>query len=251
MFWVGSLWHEEQTDSPDNIPTTINNPATPVSNGKYIAFGVCVIACLGIWPIFSSYLVRANAATVSADLRHMQASWADAKPFTDWEPSYFPPNVQVRRYFQHASQSVGLAINYYRNQRPGSMLISSSNRILPAKGSPWNNLSTSIHTESILGHDLTVREEIIRNGSSSMLIWHWYWIDGHSCVNDYVGKLLQAREQLFLRGDDGAALFIFSPYVDKPEEARQTLRSFLTGNLSPLNALLSDNMQQNGGRRDE
>ncbi|MFZ3223716.1 MAG: exosortase-associated EpsI family protein, partial [Rugosibacter sp.] len=49
-------------------------------------------------------------------------------------------------------------------------------------------------------------------GSSPMQfrVVHWYWIDGQYVSNDHLGKLWLAWAKLRGRGDDAAAIFVYS-----------------------------------------
>ena len=244
MFWIGGFWHEDERQIQVNTATLVAQRDSPVSVGKFIMYAVCTVACIGIWPICAHYMGQAEFNADHADLRQVRSSWQDGQPFTSWKPSIYPSDAELYRFFQQGSQTVGVSIHYYRNQHPGSTLISSANRMLPEKDRVWNALSSAVRTESILGRKLAVREEMIQSASVSLLIWRWYWIDGQFTENDYIGKLLQAKGKLMMRGDDGAALIVFAPYSDKPDEARQTLRSFLNENLVPLEATLANIRKQ-------
>ena len=178
---------------------------------------------------------------LQADLSNVHVSWQDAPAFTTWKPAVNPSNAELYRFFRSGTQTVGVSIHYYRNQHPGATLISSANRVLPEKDEVWTQLNASNRTESILGREISVREEMIQSASGSVLMWRWYWINGHLTANDYKGKLLQAQGKLLMQGDDGAALIVFAPYSDKPEIARQALHDFLSENLTPLETTLANN----------
>ncbi len=152
-------------------------------------------------------------------------------PSTPWEPSYFPADAVLHRNFRQ--DSVG---------RLTPQLLSSSGPInvtvfIRSMAAMGDLLMESIEhdrgaPETIQGcNGIVMKEEIINSRSGQLLIWHWYWIDGRFCENDYMGKLLQAMEKIQLRGDDGAAVFIYSSFVDSPDEARKTFGSFRGGNL--------------------
>jgi hypothetical protein len=55
-----------------------------------------------------------------------------------------------------------------------------------------------------------------------------------------VGKLLQARAKLLLRGDDGAAVMLSAPFDEHPDAARATLHSFLLDNYKNITKALDD-----------
>jgi exosortase A len=244
MFWIGGFWHENQQKIPANTTIPATQSEQPVSIGKFTVYAACVLACLGIWPICAHYMNQEKFTAVHADLNQVSTSWQDAQPFTDWKPSFYPADAELYRFFQRGPQTVGVSIHYYRDQHSGSTLISSANRMLPEKDPVWTKLNTSVHIESFRGRRLAIREEMIQSASISLLIWHWYWIDGQFTENDYVGKMLQAKEKLLMRGDDGASLVVFTPYLDNPDGAHQTLHAFLSENLSAVEATLANNRKQ-------
>ncbi|MGZ9709912.1 exosortase A [Glaciimonas sp. GNP009] len=246
MFQIGSFWHEgpqkvsAKTKSNNAIPAQSSSPG-PVHIGKLIVSTACILVCLGIWPLFAHIMGQTRNTPLQADLSNVHVSWQDAPAFTTWKPAVNPSNAELYRFFRSGTQTVGVSIHYYRNQHPGATLISSANRVLPEKDEVWTQLNASNRTESILGREISVREEMIQSASGSVLMWRWYWINGHLTANDYKGKLLQAQGKLLMQGDDGAALIVFAPYSDKPEIARQALHDFLSENLTPLETTLANN----------
>jgi exosortase A len=241
MFWIGNFWHEGKQTKPATVDTVAAIPAMqPVSTGRFIAAVTCIVACIAIWPIYAKTMQRANVNAAPVNLT-FRSDWAVTAPFTDWQPAFYRPDTQLDRFFQNKDRQAGLSIYFYRNQHPGSTLISSANRTLPEKHSQWVQLNAETRTEALDGGALAVREETIKSPSGALLIWHWYWIDGQFTANDYIGKMLQAKQALAMHGDDGAHLVAFAPYKDNPEEARQALRAFLSANLTPIEAALAGN----------
>lgn len=247
MFQIGSFWHEEPQEATVKKQETIAPPtqnSSSVSAGKLMVSTTCILVCLGIWPLCAHIMEQEDGSVTHADLSNVHATWQDAAAFTNWKPTVNPSSAELYRFFQSGAQTVGVSIHYYRNQHPGATLISSANRVLPEKDEVWTQLSASNRTESILGRDLSVREEMIQSAAGSLLMWRWYWINGHLTASDYKGKLLQAQGKLLMQGDDGAALIVFAPYSDKPDVARHALRAFLSENLMPLETTLANNKKQ-------
>lgn len=257
MFWIGGFWPENMEPAtiaaiPARVPAAPASSGQPAAARKFMLFAACTIACIGIWPAYDLSMYHSQAhsqARSQADptpptLTRLHSDWQDSNAFSTWKPSFYPAGTELYRFFQQGPQRVGLSIYYYRNQHQGATLISSANRILPEKNSAWNTLSSTVRTESLSGRPMVLREETIQGVSGPLLIWHWYWIDGQFIENDYIAKLLQAKSKLTMHGDDGAAIFVFAPYADNPEEARRTLRAFLESNLRQVQATLDGNRKQ-------
>lgn len=240
MFWIGSFWREDTLEHPVKRPAD-----TPTVIGRHrsvkpvVGATVATILCIGMWPAYALFIDRALTNTSSVQLSGFGSQWQESTPFTEWEPQFFPANSELYRFFQHENRKVGLKVMLYQNQGSGAQLISSSNKLVVEKDPQWQRLATSTRQEMFGSSNLTVREAVIRGAPSSLVIWQWYWIDGKFTSNDYVGKLLQAKKKILMRGGDDAALLVFAPYSDTPNEAREVLRSFLSQNLPSLEAALA------------
>jgi len=179
----------------------------------------------------------------AASLTNFHSDWQEARPFTDWKPHFLPARAELHRFFQRDERVVGISVLYYRNQDAGTKLISSSNQLVPEKSPVWIKADTVNRKEAFAGPSLQLRETQLRDNAGQFLVWNWYWIDGKFIASDYLAKLLQAKEKLLMRGDDGASITVFAPYANNPEEARATMRLFLSENLAPLSATLAGNVK--------
>ena len=121
------------------------------------------------------------------------------------------------------------------------MLISSTNQLVAEDDPHWKRLNSSVHAETMAGQELRLRETVIEGSSGRLLVWAWYWVGGKMTVNDYLGKLLQAKDKLMMNGYDGAAIMLFTPYDDNREQARAALRQFLSSSQQSLVAVLNTN----------
>ncbi len=247
MFWIGSFWREDVSPSDgksNSVPATdeVNHP---VARTHVVAAVFGAIACLSLWPVYSYYVSLPDEHATPVSLSHFQPTWQEAPAFTQWKPQFFPAKAQLHQFYGQGADAVGLSIHYYRNQHRGSMLISSSNRLVDEEDREWKRLGTSLRSEHISGADIPLREARIEGASGRFLVWTWYWIDGKFIANDYLGKLLQAKEKLLLRGDDGASITLFAQYDENPETARSVMRSFLTSHRAILEQTLNANKHTN------
>jgi exosortase A len=244
MLWIGSFWREDEAITK---VATSKYPSTATllgaSNGRMLPAALAALACLVVWPIYAHYMEKAVFNSKGARLDGFQSRWQRADAFTDWKPHFLPANAELHRFFQQDVKTVGLSILYYRNQDNDSKLISSSNRMVHEKDPAWMVAGAAGRQETLSGQLIELRETRLRGTSDRVLVWNWYWIDGQFTANAYLAKLLQAKEKLLMRGDDGAAITVFAPYREDPEEARTALRRFLAENLAPLDATLADNAQ--------
>jgi exosortase A len=244
LFWIGSFWRQDQPSDPlESAAAPAPAPAS-ASSARLLLAVLALALSIGVWPLYAQYLARTEFNPAKADLANIDVNWHSAVAFADWMPDFLPPQVQTRRFYEKDGQSVGLSLLYYRNQNSATRLISSGNRLVAGKDSPWRNVDSALRTEPLGAGALDVRETILEGPAGRMLVWHWYRIDGRNTRNDYVGKALQVRQKFLHGSDDGAAVIVFAPYHEQPEQARVVLRDFLASNLGALEATLAGNRKR-------
>jgi EpsI family protein len=91
----------------------------------------------------------------------------------------------------------------------------------------WSNVGESHRTEAIAGASVPLKRTLLRSPGQRLLIWDWFVVAGQDVVNPYAAKLLQARDQILGRGDDGVAIIVAAPYEETPAAAEQALRDFV------------------------
>jgi exosortase A len=243
MFWLGGRWREDISAADVADVAAVRNDGSPAaSSGQVAAATVAVIACLAFWPLYASFSLRANSSATPASLQGFKPAWEAAAPFTSWIPQLNKAAATLNQTLEKDGQRVGLAIRYHRNQTPGAGLISSTNQLVgDSETDPWRRTGSSARIEQIGERQLQVRETRLRGPDGALVVWQWYWIDGGFTANDYLGKLLQAKERLLMRGDDGALIMTYAHFDENPDTARAALRSFLAAQLPAMESALAAN----------
>jgi EpsI family protein len=72
-----------------------------------------------------------------------------------------------------------------------------------------------------------------------LLVWDWFRVAGEDMNNRYLAKVLLARDKLFGRGDDGAAIILAAPYEERPGPAAEAMRAFLRDMRPSIDAALA------------
>jgi EpsI family protein len=237
MFWIGSYWRQDTDAESAALPPPRAADATSPAAIRNITLAVFV-AC-ALWPAFAQVSDAATRNPKPVVLKAIPVSWSPAAAFSSWVPSYMPADAGFNGVWQKdGMQPVALTLLYYRNQTRDKALISSVNRLAGEKDA-YHELGGALRTEQVAGRTLTLRETRMRGPGGTFLLWHWMTVDGHALTNAYAGKLRQAGAKLMLRGDDGAAIMLSSPYTDNQDEARRALRAFLDAHLAALDTELA------------
>ena len=71
-----------------------------------------------------------------------------------------------------------------------------------------------------------------------MVVWHWYWINGHMTSSDHVAKAYTAWSRLLGKGDDSAAVVLYAT-DDQPGGAPAALESFAKAMAKQLDSTLT------------
>ena len=245
MFWIGGFWREDQPARTVAVPASNATPHSSApgagKTSSIVGMALAVVVCTAIWPLFAQYTDRTTINPKPVRLGEITSTWTPAAAFSAWKPQFAPADATLSRVFGQpgaADQTpVALSVLYYRNQRNGKAVISSTNRLVDEEGA-YHVLSPALRTETIGPDKLALREATVSSPTGTILVWYCYWIDGQFVASNYGGKLLQAKAKLLLRGDDGAALLLSAPYTGDAEQARKSMRAFLGTNLSAIEAAL-------------
>ena len=240
MFWVGSFWR----DGAHSF--ALSEQSIPQENGQHVSFlnifsiGLCVVASLAIWPKYSDFMTAKDNQRPPVSLANLQLTWLPTKDVIEWKPAFLVPHTQLDEAFQRDWYRVGLSIRYYRNQSNNSKLVSSANVLIPEKSDEWRILGRTTRGEgSDAGFVRIVETQMQNKAGRNLLVWQTYWIDNTFSINPYFVKALQARSKLLSNGDDGAAILVYAPFSEKPEEARLAMRPFLKANMQQMSSQLA------------
>jgi len=251
LFWVGNFWREDQDDVV--VPATASSAALvvggstaasiPAASRHIVAMALAIVAAMAVWPLYAGYSDRVTAGGKPVQLGKIDSTWVPAPAFSTWKPVFAPAEASASMVLQPAGQTtatppVGMTILYYRNQTNGKSLISSSNRLVTEKDA-MHQLRSEKRLETVGARMLGLRESTLQGPDGAILVWQWYWVGNQFTANDYVGKLLQAKDKLLLRGDDGAAILLSTPHVADIEQARAPLRAFVSAHLPAIETALT------------
>jgi EpsI family protein len=129
-------------------------------------------------------------------------------------------------------------IAYYRYQRQDAELINSQNVMVRQKHPVWRNVGEAVREVALAGQRVTVQETRLSSTPQRLLVWHWNWLNGPFTINPYWAKFYEARGRLLGHWDDAAAVIVYTPYDERPEEAASILEAFLRDMLPALTATL-------------
>ena len=127
--------------------------------------------------------------------------------------------------YERDGNTVSLFIAFYRDQKQGSELVNSMNRLVPERDSGWEQISSGLSVAMIGTSPTSLRTATVRNSTQRLRIWHFYWLDGRVETSDARAKLSLALDRLTMRTDTSAWVAIFTE-ADNDQRGDELLSAF-------------------------
>ncbi len=252
MFMLGARWTEAEL--PPVAAPSHAAPGAPLqgrvvsARAPWLVGATAALMLLGVlW--LSHWLTQTRGGpTPSQGLPiSLRGGWVQADSrLTDWEPDFSGANLQKTRTYVQGDTQVGLQVLYYRDQTDGRKLISSTNNlVVPGGKSNWAVVSSSSVSVQTAHGPVVLRAALVRGRSELSLsaseqrlrVWQVYWVGGAYVASDAKAKIRQALARLLGQGDDGAAIFIYTPQTESGK-ADDVLSRFASEHLDTVAATL-------------
>jgi exosortase A len=223
MFGLGLRWAE-----PAASPRTAAAVATPDRWQRRWAGSILLVAgAAAIWPLAHAFYPP-SVSTVSA-LAPVRAAgpWRNVEGSTvDWKPSYRTPALG-HQSFARDDARVGIFIAYYRNQQEQDELIESRSTVTGPDQREWAIQTVQPVDVAAGGERWRASAAVMHSASGEWQVWQWYWIGGHVTANPYAAKAYLALNRLLGKGDDSAAVIVYTPAGGSPRELQSRLHGFV------------------------
>ncbi len=230
LFWVGSFWRED--DPARETKSLLAEPevgieTTSASTGRFVVALVLVVAASAIWrPIWATIEAKNSVTAVMVPSLAPVHGWvASAAPLA-WKPDFSDPRAELEQSFAKDGHQVSVYIAYYRDQKQDTELVNSHNQLVRTTNKAWT-ITASTHVETTVGAQaITVPVTELRSARDQIVVFKWYWVDGHITASDYMAKVYLALAKLSGHGDDSALITIFTPKTIAGEPGTEVLSGF-------------------------
>jgi len=244
LFWIGAFWREDEPEATAqaNAPA----PSAAASGLNWSVKGlVLTLAAILPWPMYAQYLDARSAAKVEIVLTRPSPvqGWQQAAAFTDWHPRYAGATLEFQQAYRRDNRVVGVFFAYYRTQQQAAELHNSQNVMTPQKHPVWRKAGESVRSLSLPGQAVEATQTLLRSDAQRLLIWEWNRIGQRHTNNFYLDKVRLALNKVLGMRDDGAAIVVYAPYEDDPQQAAAILESFIADMLPAINASLDQTAQ--------
>jgi exosortase A len=252
MYAIGARWSEPESPHRDlqrQPPLmTVSGQAPPRGAAATTATAAVAIAIACLPVVIMHWVQRTETQIVTPHLNlppALAGPWkGTAVQVASWKPRFDNPSAEILRNYSDGRHVVGLYLAYYRDQGPDRKLVSSENTLVASMDNEWNLIRSGTREVSSDASTWTVNTaEVLGSVNPGSLkrphltVWQWYWIGGRWVAGDAAAKLYGALARLLGRGDDGAALVVFTDN-EQPGAAAAALQDFCLANASLLDDLL-------------
>lgn len=229
LFWIGSFW-QEHDEPPEEVAPARSMTGRSV-NLRVVATALAALS-LSVFTALAGQRLDDVGADVQANLAvpAQRGPWQAVKEPVLWSAAHQPTPHRIEQRYR-AGNGVGdvqLFLVLYPRQGHGAEAMSPANRI-SAEATRWTRLAP---VEADLG-DSSVRVNRgrllieIDGRMQEHQVWQWYRVAGHSLVNRYQGKALEALARIYPGRADGAWIALSTPYDPlRPEASDAVLASF-------------------------
>lgn len=246
FFWIASKWRDDDAiASPGALSPAHGTATASPRTARMATILVSVVAAIGIAGAFrgAQTLIDARVTKDAFELRTPSAmnGW-EAHPASQsiWRPQFGGMSAEAQQQFTKGASTVGLFVAFYRGQHAGAELVNSENVLIPLTGSPWRYTALDGRTVPWGQDSIQARTADIRAGDRRLRVRYWYWVDDTWITSDARAKLLLAWSKLRGRGDDSAAIVIFTELSDPGTEADATLDAFSRDAAPAIRAMLRE-----------
>ena len=156
----------------------------------------------------------------------------------DWAPELVAPTAVDVQAFVRDGSTVGVYLGVYRGQKQGSELVNTLNQIASTERKRWRLVESGTLEVRLNGERTQIGTALVRDTSGQFLIWHWYWLAGHTTSSDVRAKVQLAMQRLTGASDTAAWVAIYTPVDDDVGAGARRLGKFVEAMSGPIDNAL-------------
>jgi exosortase A len=243
VFWIGRAFAEPAAAEPAATPAVPTTAASPVWLNPWIALSLVLALLIGMRSAEATLERRDTRATVSsapAQVPAPHSGWTG--PITmssNWQPHFAGPSHVLTAAYLHGAHPVDVALLSYAEERAGTELVNSENRLFDPDHWTWLS-ERSLQVALPDGQQVPVFAVQVRRGLTRRSIWRIFVVGERAVSGGLAAKFARARA--ILRGEDGAgtALVVSAEQTGENAAPEPEVREFLVTYYPQLLSCLRD-----------
>jgi exosortase A len=238
LFSIGMRWADRERDST-SAPAQ-RSRAQPVSLYAIVTVLAASLLTVAAWPVAAGWLEsRVDVRPIQIEAIAPGGGWQVAPVAAgDWAPELVAPSAVDVQAFVRDGSTVGVYLGVYRGQKQGSELVNTLNQIASTERKRWRLVESGTLEVRLNGERTQIRTALVRDASGQFLIWHWYWLAGHTTSSDVRAKVQLAMQRLTGASDTAVWVAIYTPVDDDVGAGARRLGKFVEAMSGPIDNAL-------------
>jgi exosortase A len=228
LFAVAGWWKDDPPTASVLASHRARSAAHPAPVWRTAAFAVLALAVAGVAPLSAAWLSNVPPNRVDSWRAQPPAvflPWRLTATTTgDWTPKFEGATREFLQTYVSGAREVRVYVAYFDAGDANVKLATVGNVLF---SDPWSLVGESRSTIRMKGRSFSVPELSLRSQASSLIVWHWYSIDGTLTGNDYLAKVLLAKARLFRSRQDPAAIVVAARSPLQLTDQAAVLQDFL------------------------
>lgn len=246
MFAIGARWAEhEQAMILDGLEPGTGLPLVTDARRWTATASLAVVVALPHAALLTTGPGEAVSQPPFEPPQTLASNWRVVPPGrADFKPAFHNPLFEINSRYANHDHTVGLYLGYYRHQNGAHKLVSSNNVLVVSHDPQWAIASSGSRRIELAGQQVAVRTSELRATGMAgkphedrLAVWQFYWVNGTLTASDYLAKAYGAFYRLTGRGDDSAAVIVYTD-KDQAGSTEAVLQSFLSNNYAFINELM-------------
>jgi len=262
LFTIGSRWRDPEQDFvrvTSNSEMGRGRASSESLVSKYLmASLVAVIIVIALWPAWILALNKFQNVEAYTEIHPpgAQENWKikEEKEWV-WTPRVVGANREIHQFYtssQNNSGSIGLHIAQYLEQKQGSEVVNSQNKLFNNQMSRWRITERNKKLVKLNGHEIEVVSAVVKGPRDNLLVWYWYRVGAYHTTNSYIAKLKEVKSKLIDSRRDAAIFSVTTPIglgdlAEKRAAASKHLQQFVNDMVPKYEVALDYAVGKSGG----
>ena len=243
LFAFGVRW----TDRDDHQGTQADaSRARPLTAHTIVPALVASLLTTAVWPAAAEFIAgRLDARPIWVEAMDTRDKWQHASvAASPWAPELVGQSAVSVQTFVRDEVPVGVYLGIYRNQKQGAELVSTMNRVVSTDIQRWRLIESGSFEVPLNGDAARVRTALVQGPGGRVLIWHWYWLAGHTSGSDVRIKLQLALQRLTGASDTAAWVAVYTPVDENLSAGVRRLNAFVEAMSGSIDSALQRTARQ-------
>jgi exosortase A len=230
LFSIGSRWRED----PAEAATPMQTPASSFQITGAVLVATAAVALLAFGWGLAGASTTSEPRPVQLPAIAVSGGWVPIRePVTTFRPEISGQSGELTQTYEKNGARVSLQILFFSDQQPGHQAISTRNHLV------WNSkVWWQVASATANGAVGRVRTGVVTDRQERIAVWQWFWIDGRTTSNPYVGQFYRLLGMVTGKSDTAAWIMVYAPALEGGQQAGKVIGDFVAAAAPSIDASL-------------